>query len=142
VHAENGGIPQASNVSTNVRKRGRRADDSDSSEGYTTDKEEGSSKRREAASGKRGQKKNVAQRQSALEADEWVKVGTVETNKVTCKGCNKPVRIHPSRQYDDANWQAHKTKCPGVTGFVKKRVLDGKISKAGKVGERLHSYQV
>lgn len=127
-------------VKMKALKRRRETDSEDeadgqSSEGYATDIKVDLSRRSKAASGKREARKNITQRRSKLENDEWVKSGTTKPNQLTCKGCNKAIRLHPKRQYDSANWQVHKTKCPNITGAAKKRVLD--IKKPKMVGSRL-----
>lgn len=130
-------------VETKALKRGREMDSEDeadgqSSEGNATDKKVDLSRQSKVASGKREAKKNITQRRSELENDEWVKSGTTKPSQITCKGCNKTVRLHRKRQYDSANWLAHRTKCPNITGVAKKRVLDTKKPKM--VSSQLHDF--
>ena len=137
--------PDVVEVETKARKRGRESDLEDEnygegSGGYITNEEVYSSKRSKVASGKRQAKKSISQRRSKLENDEWVKPGTTKPNQLTCKGCNKTVRLHPKRQYDAANWQTHKTKCPNITGLVKRRVLDTKKPKVVSIPTQLYGF--
>ena len=87
---------EAVEVKMKTLKRSHETDPADEAdgqglEGYTTDTEVDSSRQSKVASEKREAKKNITQRRSKLENDEWVKSGTTRPNQLTCKGCNKLV---------------------------------------------------
>jgi hypothetical protein len=56
---------------------------------------------------------SVVTRKDTLERDEYTK--DVHAEKVTCKACNKTVKLSTQNTYEIAHWDKHKSKCPRIT---------------------------
>jgi len=82
-------------------------------DGYDTDKEAATSKKQASGSKSRGAKSTLVIRRDALEDDPWTE--HIESNKVTCFGCKKIIKLHTKRPYETEHWDNHKQKCPQIT---------------------------
>jgi hypothetical protein len=91
--------------------------------GYT-DKSTNTAKRKANGSKSRGYKTSVVTRKAALEDDRYTK--DVSVDQVTCKACDKVIKLHVSRPYETAHWDKHKCICPRITG---KRVVRTVVKK-------------
>ena len=70
-------------------------------------------KKKANASKSRGSYTSVVTRKDTLEKDEYTK--DVQAEKVTCKACNKIVKLSTRSAYEIAHWDKHKSKCPRIT---------------------------
>ena len=61
----------------------------------------------------RGSYTSVVTWQDTLDRDEYTK--DVCAERVTCKACNKTVKLSTRSAYETAQWDKHKSKCPCIT---------------------------
>lgn len=100
-------------------------DEEEPDAGYVMDKSANAAKRANVPKS-RGLKTSMATRKATLENDKYTK--NVSVDQVTCKACDKVIRLHVSRPYATAHWDKHKGTCPRITGkqvvrtVVKKQV--------------------
>jgi hypothetical protein len=84
-------------------------DDKGPDDGYTTDKSTKAAKKKANASKSCGSYTSVVTRKDTLERDEYMK--NVHAEKVTCKACNKTVKLSTQSTYKIVHWDKHKSKC-------------------------------
>jgi hypothetical protein len=77
----------------------------------------------------RSNKRTIVIRKDILNEDEWTK--DVGPHQVTCNGCKKKIKLDKQKRYATRPWDAHKEKCPAITGKKKFRSALPKHSVAG-----------
>ena len=90
--------------------------DEESNAGYTADKSASAAKKKANPNAPKSRrcKTNMVTRKAALENDEYTK--NVSADRVTCKACDKVIKLHVSRPYETVHWDKHKGICPRITG--------------------------
>ncbi len=89
------------------------------------------------------------QREAYLNADVWIKAGTIEPYKVTCAGCDKSIALEKPRtgvqkgnEYYAGNWNKHRNHCGEVyRKWCERNGLEpdegkGKSKEGGKVDKK------
>ncbi|KAF7369700.1 hypothetical protein MVEN_00301500 [Mycena venus] len=55
-----------------------------------------------------------AQRKALLEADPWIRPGTVAPHHVGCLGCKHTIKLDGRSRYYPGLWEKHRLRCAGV----------------------------
>lgn len=119
-------IPLSPDHLTSSKKRKEREPDSstDDDDDYDTDHEKSASLKKAKMSGDlRSAKKSIVVRKDTLESDGWTK--NVGPHQLTCKACNKTIKLDKIKKYSTAAWNKHKAVCPLICG--KRQIRSGKL---------------
>ncbi|KAL6297866.1 hypothetical protein BKA93DRAFT_820633 [Sparassis latifolia] len=68
---------------------------------------------------------------------EWIK--ELKTSSARCHDCNRWIQLRVDREYDEANWKVHKSKCPQITGLTTKHV---QVAAAKKTSSNLWEVKI